>query len=196
MAAGDVAAIITIRIAQKGKGKGKLGWFEASETYSEWDYGGSDEGSLKYLSSLTRKSEPVQTSNYWSEFQEEEDEESADGWQSNDVASGDARLATNSSKGAPGGSSHTGGVSDTAGDGSNSFGSRRVRIPRDVDAALSGDQHSRGKRTGGQSATETRTSVPPLAALDGTGINISSKTKGKTRRQEEATFCREESMPG
>ena len=37
----------------KGKGKGKLGWFEAPDSYADWEYGGGEEGYLKYLSSLT-----------------------------------------------------------------------------------------------------------------------------------------------
>ena len=57
----------------KGKGKGKLGWFEAPDSYADWEYGGSEEGSLKYLSSLTLKKDPVPTSNYWSALQAEKE---------------------------------------------------------------------------------------------------------------------------
>ena len=64
---------------------------------------------------------PVRTSNYWSALQEETKESSVDGWQSNDVASGDARLVSNSSAEASDGSRHASGVLNAAGVGLDSF---------------------------------------------------------------------------
>ena len=104
----------------KGKGKGKLGWFEAPE--SDWDYGGTEDGSLKYLSSLTVMKTPVHTSNYWADLQEKEEEPRvADVPNPTDAASSGVRLVSGSSKEAINGSSHTKAASGGPGVGLDSF---------------------------------------------------------------------------
>ena len=158
----------------KGKGKGKLGWFEAPE--SDWDYS-TEDGSLKYLSSLTLKGAPLRTSNYWSDLQAEEEKVEPTGVLGlAGVALSDAGHVCGTSVGSAEGPGLTGGVLNAAGVGldlsSRPKGGRHVKAEGALSASCHSVSISRGK--GNDLAQEFS---PPPAAIDGADLVAAARKR-------------------
>ena len=163
----------------KGKGKGKLGWFEGPD---DWSGEESEEGSLKYLSSLSLMKKPtqkpIQTTNYWSTLQEKDGESRiADVLSPVDAALSGEKLGLGSSKGTVSGPSHTEAALSGPGVGSDSFLGTPTRVSRGFDAALGGDRCSRGPRVRKVDTMLAQEFEPPPAAIDGAGLVAAAKRK-------------------
>ena len=181
----------------KGKGKGKLGWFEAQEANSEWDYAATEEGSLKFLSSLAVKRCPVPTSNRWSSLQVEEDDSqlagaalSSDLSTLNSSGKGCSRpagsalsspgLAVDTFRNAQGNLSPTGSALSSAGMACDIPSGISAGLVRDVDAALSSERYPWVSLSGGPRAILAQEVIPPPRVMN--GENMVSIAKRKERQ--------------